>query len=92
MTWDDGGWSQGASQTHLVFHKVKTPSHLQLILSNEHLCRFKSALDNQCSTVLSVGLRKTVVEAHCERLRTLYRDCAKPPPPPSKVDNRVSGG
>ncbi|XP_053376532.1 probable E3 ubiquitin-protein ligase HECTD4 [Mercenaria mercenaria] len=42
------------------------------------------SLAKDCST----GARKLVVESHCERLRTLYRDCAKPPPPPSKVDNR----
>ncbi|WAR02868.1 HECD4-like protein [Mya arenaria] len=43
------------------------------------------SLAKDCST----GLRQPVVEAHCERLRTLYRDCAKPPPPPSKVDSRA---
>ncbi|XP_025090246.1 probable E3 ubiquitin-protein ligase HECTD4 isoform X2 [Pomacea canaliculata] len=38
----------------------------------------------------SPGSRQAVVEAHCQRLRMLYRDCAKPPPPPSRTDNRPS--
>ncbi|XP_062590799.1 probable E3 ubiquitin-protein ligase HECTD4 isoform X2 [Saccostrea cucullata] len=36
------------------------------------------------------GDRLSVVEAHCNRLRLLYRDCAKPPPPPSKLDSRAN--
>ncbi len=32
----------------------------------------------------SPGDRASVVEAQCERLRMLYRDCARPPPPPAK--------
>lgn len=36
-----------------------------------------------------VGDRQAVVETHCDRLRLLYRDCAKPPPPPSKLDSRA---
>ncbi|KAK7506010.1 hypothetical protein BaRGS_00002732 [Batillaria attramentaria] len=43
-------------------------------------------LAKDCST----GSRPQVVEAHCQRLRMLYRDCAKPPPPPSKTDTRPS--
>lgn len=34
-----------------------------------------------------------VVEMQCERLRMLYRDCARPPPPPLQADRRqVSTG
>ncbi|KAK6968629.1 E3 ubiquitin-protein ligase HECTD4 [Biomphalaria glabrata] len=36
------------------------------------------------------GNRLPVVEAHCQRLRMLYRDCAKPPPPPCRADIRPS--
>ena len=31
------------------------------------------------------GERQQDIEAHCQRLRLLYRDCAKPPVPPSPV-------
>uniref|UniRef100_A0A4W3K6B9 HECT domain E3 ubiquitin protein ligase 4 n=1 Tax=Callorhinchus milii TaxID=7868 RepID=A0A4W3K6B9_CALMI len=36
----------------------------------------------------SPGERMLVVEAQCERLRMLYRDCARPPPPPLQSDRR----
>uniref|UniRef100_A0A8C3LA48 HECT domain E3 ubiquitin protein ligase 4 n=1 Tax=Chrysolophus pictus TaxID=9089 RepID=A0A8C3LA48_CHRPC len=36
----------------------------------------------------SPGERLTVVEMQCERLRMLYRDCARPPPPPLQADRR----
>ncbi|CAG5121382.1 unnamed protein product, partial [Candidula unifasciata] len=36
------------------------------------------------------GSRMLVVESHCQRLRMLYRDCAKPPPPPCRTDIRPS--
>ncbi|XP_048467693.1 probable E3 ubiquitin-protein ligase HECTD4 [Rhincodon typus] len=36
----------------------------------------------------SPGERLVVVEAQCERLRMLYRDCARPPPPPLQSDRR----
>ncbi|XP_039627266.1 probable E3 ubiquitin-protein ligase HECTD4 [Polypterus senegalus] len=36
----------------------------------------------------SPGERLAVVEAQCERLRMLYRDCARPPPPPLQTDRR----
>lgn len=34
------------------------------------------------------GERLAVVEMQCERLRMLYRDCARPPPPPLQADRR----
>lgn len=34
------------------------------------------------------GERLAVVEVQCERLRMLYRDCARPPPPPLQADRR----
>ncbi|XP_029685253.1 LOW QUALITY PROTEIN: probable E3 ubiquitin-protein ligase HECTD4 [Takifugu rubripes] len=34
----------------------------------------------------SPGERLGIVEAQCERLRMLYRDCARPPPPPLQTD------
>lgn len=39
---------------------------------------------------IHVGERLGVVEAQCERLRMLYRDCARPPPPPPplQIDRR----
>lgn len=37
---------------------------------------------------LVTGERLTVVEMQCERLRMLYRDCARPPPPPLQADRR----
>ncbi|XP_040202102.1 probable E3 ubiquitin-protein ligase HECTD4 isoform X1 [Rana temporaria] len=36
----------------------------------------------------SPGERLTVVEVQCERLRMLYRDCARPPPPPLQTERR----
>nr|XP_033812752.1 probable E3 ubiquitin-protein ligase HECTD4 isoform X2 [Geotrypetes seraphini] len=36
----------------------------------------------------SPGERNLVVEVQCERLRMLYRDCARPPPPPLQTDRR----
>ncbi|XP_022104608.1 probable E3 ubiquitin-protein ligase HECTD4 isoform X2 [Acanthaster planci] len=44
------------------------------------------SLAQQCSS----GERVSVVEAQCQRLRMLYRDCARPPPPPAKVTSRMS--
>ncbi|XP_071497133.1 probable E3 ubiquitin-protein ligase HECTD4 [Diadema antillarum] len=38
------------------------------------------SLSQQCGT----GERQPVVAAQCERLRMLYRDCARPPTPPAK--------
>ena len=35
--------------------------------------------------ILIEGERMMVTEMKCERLRLLYIDCAKPPPPPSKT-------
>ena len=34
------------------------------------------------------GERLSMVEAQCERVRMLYRDCARPPPPPLQTDRR----
>ncbi|CAF93071.1 unnamed protein product, partial [Tetraodon nigroviridis] len=34
----------------------------------------------------SPGERLGIVEAQCERLRMLYRDCARPPPPPLQAE------
>ncbi|XP_027132186.1 probable E3 ubiquitin-protein ligase HECTD4 isoform X1 [Larimichthys crocea] len=44
----------------------------------------------ECSPVLSslAGERLGMVEAQCERVRMLYRDCARPPPPPLQTDRR----
>ncbi|KPP69529.1 hypothetical protein Z043_111707 [Scleropages formosus] len=39
----------------------------------------------------SPGERLCVVEAQCERVRMLYRDCARPPPPPLQTDRRQVG-
>uniref|UniRef100_A0A8C1RQA0 HECT domain E3 ubiquitin protein ligase 4 n=1 Tax=Cyprinus carpio TaxID=7962 RepID=A0A8C1RQA0_CYPCA len=36
----------------------------------------------------SPGERLVMVEAQCERVRMLYRDCARPPPPPVQNDQR----
>ncbi|XP_035690108.1 probable E3 ubiquitin-protein ligase HECTD4 [Branchiostoma floridae] len=36
----------------------------------------------------TAGERLPAVEAQCERLRMLYRDCARPPPPPSEGPGR----
>ena len=40
------------------------------------------------STSPPPGERLAVVEVQCERLRMLYRDCARPPPPPLQADRR----
>ncbi|XP_013909607.1 PREDICTED: probable E3 ubiquitin-protein ligase HECTD4 [Thamnophis sirtalis] len=47
----------------------------------------KSGLD-QIKGALQLGERLLVVEAQCERLRMLYRDSARPPPPPLQADRR----
>uniref|UniRef100_A0A2C9KB19 HECT domain-containing protein n=1 Tax=Biomphalaria glabrata TaxID=6526 RepID=A0A2C9KB19_BIOGL len=44
--------------------------------------------DKLIAVQLPTGNRLPVVEAHCQRLRMLYRDCAKPPPPPCRADIR----
>ncbi|GFO01128.1 HECT domain-containing e3 ubiquitin protein ligase 4 [Plakobranchus ocellatus] len=44
------------------------------------------SLAKDCDT----GNRLPLLEAHCHRLRMLYRDCAKPPPPPCRTDSRPS--
>ncbi|XP_067256066.1 probable E3 ubiquitin-protein ligase HECTD4 isoform X7 [Chanodichthys erythropterus] len=36
----------------------------------------------------SPGERLVMVEVQCERVRMLYRDCARPPPPPVQTDQR----
>ncbi|XP_028827058.1 probable E3 ubiquitin-protein ligase HECTD4 isoform X2 [Denticeps clupeoides] len=36
----------------------------------------------------SPGERLGMVESQCERVRMLYRDCARPPPPPLQTDRR----
>lgn len=41
-------------------------------------------IDLYCMT----GERLSVVEVQCERLRMLYRDCARPPPPPLQTERR----
>lgn len=35
-----------------------------------------------------LGERLLVVEVQCEKLRMLYRDSARPPPPPLQTDRR----
>ncbi|KAL3856755.1 hypothetical protein ACJMK2_011476 [Sinanodonta woodiana] len=42
------------------------------------------SLAKECGT----GDRLQVILSRCDKLRMLYRDCVKPPPPPSKVDSR----
>ncbi|XP_071946536.1 probable E3 ubiquitin-protein ligase HECTD4 isoform X2 [Antedon mediterranea] len=42
------------------------------------------SLSSQCPA----GDRLPVLASQCERLRMLYRDCARPPPPPSKSTTR----
>lgn len=46
-----------------------------------------------CVTVClcCAGERLGMVEAQCERVRMLYRDCARPPPPPLQTDRRQVG-
>lgn len=43
---------------------------------------------NVCPLSVFVGERLGIVEAQCERVRMLYRDCARPPPPPLQTDRR----
>lgn len=42
--------------------------------------------------VILAGERLGMVEAQCERVRMLYRDCARPPPPPLQTDRRQVEG
>ena len=39
----------------------------------------------------SPGERLGMVESQCERVRMLYRDCARPPPPPLQTERRQVG-
>ncbi|KAG9330582.1 hypothetical protein JZ751_023823 [Albula glossodonta] len=48
--------------------------------------RRRYSLTPQCALLCSERLG--VVEAQCERVRMLYRDCARPPPPPLQTDRR----
>lgn len=51
------------------------------------------AFDVCAHLCVHVGERLGMVEAQCERLRMLYRDCARPPPPPPplQIDRRQVG-
>ncbi|MEQ2216515.1 hypothetical protein XENOCAPTIV_017459, partial [Xenoophorus captivus] len=45
----------------------------------------------ECSPGEHIRERLGMVEAQCERVRMLYRDCARPPPPPLQTDRRQVG-
>lgn len=49
---------------------------------------FLKCLASECSA----GERLRAVEAQCHARRMLYRDCAKPPPPPTKSQPRPVSG
>ncbi|XP_052243277.1 probable E3 ubiquitin-protein ligase HECTD4 isoform X2 [Dreissena polymorpha] len=92
---DDG--NSMANQICRVVAELETRACSVLALYLQNICFTKEFIQHCGSTIemlkclakdCSTGARQPVVESHCERLRTLYRDCAKPPPPPSKVDNR----
>ncbi|KAK7087914.1 probable E3 ubiquitin-protein ligase HECTD4 isoform X2 [Littorina saxatilis] len=94
--------SDGNSLSHQVCRvvaEIQTRAAMVLALYM-HNADFAKLYISQCGSSLdmlktlakdcSTGSRPQVVESHCQRLRMLYRDCAKPPPPPSKADTRPS--
>uniref|UniRef100_A0A2K6FY02 HECT domain E3 ubiquitin protein ligase 4 n=1 Tax=Propithecus coquereli TaxID=379532 RepID=A0A2K6FY02_PROCO len=76
----------------LILHKTAEYSQRMTVLVSSS-CLLSTLLgvvgvvftEPPCS---SAGERLTVVEVQCERLRMLYRDCARPPPPPLQADRR----
>ena len=60
---------------------------------------FTSAFIQHCSASIDVlkqlakesgaGERLDATAALCHRMRMLYRDCAKPPPPPTRLPSRT---
>ena len=70
----------------LAYH-IKDPSIAQLFLfsqpSSEKADSQPSVMEllKQEAQRSNSGLRLSLVESHCQSLRMLYRDCARPPPP-----------
>lgn len=70
-------------------HVALLKSSIKYLASNTIHC-LKSCI---CDRFLlsCAGERLGMVEAQCERVRMLYRDCARPPPPPLQTDRRQVG-
>ncbi|XP_077866440.1 putative E3 ubiquitin-protein ligase HECTD4 [Saccoglossus kowalevskii] len=68
----------------LSAHMKETTFAAEFIRQSTRPMEVLKALAQQCSS----GERLPVMECECERLRMLYRDCARPPPPPSKTAGR----
>lgn len=88
-----------ANQICRVVAEIKTRAcmvlaiHLhELSFAQEFIHHCDSAIDTLKSVAKECGTgdRQPIIESHCEHLRMLYRDCAKPPPPPSKINNKVN--
>lgn len=80
-----------------IMAEIQTRACLVLFrnISNESFA--KVFLEGPCESINAVkiisrtcdpGVCLPLTEAQCERLRMLYRDCAKPPPPPSKISDK----
>ncbi|EQB77390.1 E3 ubiquitin-protein ligase-like protein [Camelus ferus] len=73
---------------------IKIGSEVQLLedslFCEEFIQQCPAAVEvlNLVAQECSAGERLAVVEVQCERLRMLYRDCARPPPPPLQADRR----
>ena len=55
----------------------------------QHDCTFTGHIFSMTVVLILLccaGERLGMVEAQCERVRMLYRDCARPPPPPLQTD------
>lgn len=72
---------------------IHDPDMAQLFLSQLPLEEHQpSPLDllSQEAERCNCGLRLSLVESHCQSLRMLYRDCARPPPPrPTTTTTKV---
>lgn len=66
---------------------------LKSLKHSKDFAYFVNSHSHVFETVVSpcAGERLGMVEAQCERVRMLYRDCARPPPPPLQTDRRQVG-
>ncbi|XP_055958013.1 probable E3 ubiquitin-protein ligase HECTD4 [Patella vulgata] len=86
------------NQTCRVVAEIKTRACMVLAQYLQNL-EFAKVFSQRCGSSINImkslakecnkGSRKPVIEAHVERLRMLYRDCAKPPPPPCKNNTKA---
>ncbi|ESO97623.1 hypothetical protein LOTGIDRAFT_228255 [Lottia gigantea] len=86
-----------SNQTCRVIAEIKTRACMVLAQYLQNL-DFAREFSERCGSSINImksiakecskGSRKPVIESHVERLRMLYSDCAKPPPPPCKNNTK----